>query len=205
MNGTTVTILNKDLKIVEGYVELERPEGAPENQHGFHKVSNQCDALVIMTPIPEAESMPMGDVHQIVEGVHSILREDQGLIEVKTGATALMAGYAYSIIKTLQDPSGVSYYVSFDLDKGDHTLHIEGYFDEIGTTGQRETIILNNAIEQRVIDSSTMKGWVSDPYDKSFTRGQLMNLSEREEYDVHFPEHPLTLARQFVKFLISNN
>ena len=205
MNGTTISVLNKDLKVIDGYVQLNRPEGVDPNSIGLAKITASSDNLIIMTPIPESEALPFGDVKVLADGIHQYLQDNQGLIEVKTGATALIAGYAYCVIKTLKDEGGVEYQVTMDLDKGDHVLHIEGFFSEIGTTGQREAIILNNAIEQGVINPSTMVGWASDPYDKLFTRGQLMNLSEREEYDVHFAGHPLTELRAFIKFIISNN
>lgn len=202
---TVVNILNKDFRIPDGYGALPRPEGVPELQVGYAKQTNTCNALIVMTPISEAEALPMGDVPQVVEGLHQYLMDNQGLIDVKTGATALMAGYCLTVIKTLQEPSGVEYYLVFDVDKGDHVLHVEGYFSEVGVTGQRESIILNNAVQQKVIDMSTMAGWTSDPFDKSFTRGALMNLSEREEYDVHFAGHPLTELRAFIKYIIANN
>jgi len=49
------------------------------------------------------------------------------------------------------------------------------------------------------------EGWVADPYDPTYMQGALMNLSEKEEYDEAFPNHPLSQARKIVKFLIENN
>ena len=50
-----------------------------------------------------------------------------------------------------------------------------------------------------------MDGWFKDPYDNSFKKGLLMNLSEKPEYDAMFPNHPLSILRNIIKFLIENN
>ncbi len=43
-----------------------------------------------------------------------------------------------------------------------------------------------------------MQGWQQDPYDPAFTKGFLMNQSEKPEYDKSFPEHPLSLLRSAI-------
>ena len=42
-------------------------------------------------------------------------------------------------------------------------------------------------------------GWVCDPYDKDYTRGARMNLSEQEKYDEMFPGFPLSMCREFIR------
>lgn len=49
------------------------------------------------------------------------------------------------------------------------------------------------------------KRWIYDPYDKSFTKGLLMNLSEDRRFDAEFPEQSLTEVRIFADFIIGNN
>ena len=44
-----------------------------------------------------------------------------------------------------------------------------------------------------------------DPYDETYNKGLRMNLAEKEEYDVVFPEHPLSEARNLVKIIIEKN
>ena len=49
------------------------------------------------------------------------------------------------------------------------------------------------------------EGWMQDPYDKNYTRGLRMNLSEAPEYDAVFPTHPLSILRGFLKDVIQYN
>ena len=42
------------------------------------------------------------------------------------------------------------------------------------------------------------EGWNEDPFDKTYTKGIPMNLSEKEGIDGLFPYHPLTQAREFL-------
>ena len=49
-------------------------------------------------------------------------------------------------------------------------------------------------------DNKNSKWWF-DPYDKDYKHPFLMNLSEKEEYDELFPDHPLSQCRKFVKYI----
>ena len=53
-------------------------------------------------------------------------------------------------------------------------------------------------------ENNKLVGWFKDPYDESYTKGVLMNLSEKEEFDEIFPNHPLTEARAFIDFILNN-
>lgn len=44
-----------------------------------------------------------------------------------------------------------------------------------------------------------LKGWMRDPYDESIHLPLMMNLSELEEFDEMFPEHPLSRLRKHLK------
>jgi hypothetical protein len=83
-------------------------------------------------------------------------------------------------------------------------LCVKGQFEERGETGKRETMIYEVAQKKDLIKSIS-EGWSCDPYDKNFTRGVLMNLSEQREYDSYFFTHPLTEMRRLIKYIIENN
>ena len=44
-----------------------------------------------------------------------------------------------------------------------------------------------------------------DPYDSEYREGFLMNFSERDIFDKKFPDHPLSIARKYVKWVLENN
>ena len=63
----------------------------------------------------------------------------------------------------------------------------------------RESVIFS--LEGELDDLEIKKGWFSDPYDPEFKAPLLANLADREEYDEHFPKHPLSRARNTLKML----
>lgn len=48
------------------------------------------------------------------------------------------------------------------------------------------------------LSNNTAKGWMKDPYDENIDLPYMMNLSEKEEYDKMFPEHPLSRLRKYL-------
>ena len=132
------------------------------------------------------------------------MSERQGLIEVDTGKTASGADYIYSIVKTLKDPHGVQYTLTYQIVMADEAIHLQGFFDEIGTTGIRDTMIYELYRKEGKLSDNTAE-WMQDPYDDGYMKGIRMNLSEKEEFDKSFPEHPLSMARELVTYLCENN
>jgi len=49
---------------------------------------------------------------------------------------------------------------------------------------------------------SGFEEWAFDPYDNSFTRGFLMNLSKNKQFDEMFPLHLLSEIRKFIRKLL---
>ena len=47
--------------------------------------------------------------------------------------------------------------------------------------------------------------WFRDPYDPEYRKGFLMNQSEKAELDSLFPEHPLSVARALIRYVVENN
>ena len=71
---------------------------------------------------------------------------------------------------------------------------------EMSPTGIRDNLIIHpiSEITQLGIEA-LMEGYRQDPYDKEFQDGNLMNISEREEFDHLFPSHPLSIIRKEIK------
>jgi hypothetical protein len=70
-------------------------------------------------------------------------------------------------------------------------------------TGVREAVVFDQklAAGEATIDVENKKalGWMRDPYDPYIVDGFLWNLSEAEEYDELFPDHPLSRLRPVLK------
>lgn len=79
-------------------------------------------------------------------------------------------------------------------------IQISGYFDEIGTTGIRDVMVFE-ILRRKGKVNEDMESWTADPYDPSVKTGFLMNISEREQYDEIFPDHPLSVVRSLIRHL----
>ena len=99
----------------------------------------------------------------------------------------------------------MQYNLTMHMDINEYALNIQVFCDEVGMTGMRESVIIEKLINEGVVKMPNMEGWFKDPYDSEFRNGILMNMSELQEYDTMFPNHPLSILRNIVKFLIENN
>lgn len=105
--------------------------------------------------------------------------------------------YVKTIFKFPQEPSGMTYLGSliFPFKKYSYVVKIQAM--ETGTTGVRDTLIMNRMMAAGVLDviKDGFKDWSRDPYEPDFEGGSLMNLSEAEAYDEEFEQHPLSQVR----------
>jgi hypothetical protein len=65
-------------------------------------------------------------------------------------------------------------------------------------TGVRDSKILDTLLksgEVTIGEKGRLQGWMQDPYDPLATGAFARNRAESEEYDGHFPEHPLSRLR----------
>lgn len=99
----------------------------------------------------------------------------------------------------------MQYILTMHIDMGQYCMNIRSFFDEVGMTGTRDTAIMNKMINEGKITPPNMSGWFKDPYDENYKNGIIMNLSEKEEYDAMFPQHPLSEMRSFIKYIVENN
>jgi hypothetical protein len=130
------------------------------------------------------------------------MRSGAAIIEVDTpevdGWLALR-----QIIKVPQQPRGMTYLGSITLPFRDFSYVIKIQCEEHEMTGIRDTVIFNQkmATGEVTLDDETqaVRGWMRDPYDQSIVDGLMRNLSEAEEYDELFPDHPLSRSRLLLK------
>ena len=91
---------------------------------------------------------------------------------------------------------------------GGEIFFVLGAFKEIGITGTRDSLVYTMMLQGDTVKREKdgfIKGWARDPYDETFTKGFLMNMSEDEKYDKHFPDHPLSELRRLKDFILQNN
>lgn len=167
--------------------------------YGMQNDGTRC--YVMIYPIYKSHAMPF-DTERISKGIHAALGKEQGLIDIRTVQTKENFKSVYSIVKTLRKPSGVQYNLTLQIAFPDRLLHVQGYFEETGTTGQRDANVYMLAVKKGLISEGSFDGWIQDPFDKEYRDGVLKNLSEDEEYDAMFPNHPLTVLRDFVRTIL---
>ena len=174
----------------------------PEGSEPYMAQTDTAGIFVMLFPIPAQNSMPYDNAQAVIDGIHSALGEDQGLIEVDTGETGKGRRYIYSIVKTLKQPSGVQYTLTMHVEYANHTECVQGFFDEINTTGLRDSAVLSSFLGE---SGGDMTGWFCDPYDPEYKKGVPMNASEQKELDTHFPDHPLSKARELIRYICEKN
>ncbi len=193
--------------IPDDYTPVPTKPGDTTGSISFMKQTENAACLAMYCPIPSDQAMPFNSVDQVITGIRHVLAPDQGIIEVRSGGTKDERKYIYSIIKTINRGmvQGVQYILTMHIGfYADYVFQAQVFCDETGLTGARDTSVFEILkFDGKVGENG--EGWVRDPYDPSYTEGALMNLSEMEEYDETFPNHPLSQARKVVKFLIENN
>lgn len=198
------------IPIVQIHDRFEQVKSLPEDppySRAFCYATSGAECFALVYPIPEEQAMPYGNPRAVIDGIHRILRDDQGLIEVEGGITAAGRYFLYSMVKTLRNSDGVQYFLRMNIEYPECTMQIQSFFDETGTTGVRDSMVYLLLSRQGEVKTTEkgMEGWASDPYDPSYTRGVCMNCSERREFDAQFPQHPLSEMRRFAAELIRMN
>lgn len=201
----TQTIPDVDLKALLGlpsnYKELNDIQKKVEGCVSFVTATSNCKAIIQAYIVSRRKAMPYDDVKVIIKGIHMSLSDDQALIEVKAGKTRNSRKYVYSIVKSKQDSSRVDYIMQMNVEYDRAAIYLSANFIEAGMTGLRDTMIWELACREGLVSISDNSKWMFDPYDKFLKRPYMMNLSEKEEYDEMFPDHPLSQCRKFVKLI----
>lgn len=77
---------------------------------------------------------------------------------------------------------------------------------EMNPTGLRDNISMHPICNITGIDiEELMSLYRQDPYDKKYKEGNLMNISEKKEFDIYFPFHPLSIIRNEIRSNIINS
>ncbi len=194
MEKKKITINGEDLCIPAYYEQVESEPYDPENSIPFVVNTDHARCIAFVAPVDYSKALPRKQ-EDLVDGIRANLVENQGLIKVATGKD-----YVCCIVKNLKEPHGVQYLMTYQRFCKDFILFVQAFFEELGTTGLRDTMVYSILRNEGKIgtEDDPFAGWTRDPYDETYTKGALMNLSESEEYDKQFPGFPLTLCRELI-------
>ena len=188
INGITITI-------PDYYKRVDSMPDDPMNSIPYMAQTSNAMCFALIFPVDESKSLPRTK-ESLLSGIRQFLGKNQGLIQVE-----VTEDHVYSIVKTLKEPSGVQYILTYQQFLPEFILNIQAFFDEIGTTGLRDSIGYEMCRKENLVGtkSDPFAGWTKDPYDNTIRGGTLMNLSEQEIFDEQFPGFPLTMCREFVR------
>lgn len=196
-----INVAGITIEIPDEYQILQSLPEDPEGSVPIGLETLQSEDIILFVPITDGNFMEKGNLQELVDTTRHTMGDAFGLVSVGEGFTTQGLEYVYRILKVKMDPHGIQYQLTMQLLHDRQGVYISGYFNEIGTTGIRDVMIFDMLRRKGEIKED-MENWTFDPYDSSITKGYLMNQSEYEMYDEIFPEHPLTVVRKLVKYLI---
>ena len=197
MNYQNVRVNGKTVCIPGYYQRVDSMPDDPENSAPYMVQTENAMCFALVFPVDESKSLPRTK-EALISGIRQFLGENQGLIQVEAAED-----HVYSIVKTLKEPSGVQYILTYQKFFPEFILNIQAFFEEIGTTGIRDSVGYEMCRRQNLVgtEDDPFAGWAKDPYDDTITEGALMNLSEQEQFDKQFPGFPLSMCREFMHAL----
>ncbi|NEG69290.1 hypothetical protein [Bifidobacterium choloepi] len=99
----------------------------------------------------------------------------------------------------------VQYCLTLHIYFKERVLGATMFADEAGVTGMRAATVHEYAVQKGMLSGNDDPAWSRDPYDASFTKGVPMNMSEMEQFDRAFPNHPLSIERATLHIMLQNN
>jgi len=197
MDTQKVTINGITIAIPDYYQKLEPKTDEMKGTLPYLFQTDHANCLALLSEVDASQSLPRTQ-DALIDGIRKFLGDKQGLIQAEA-----CEDYAFSIVKTMMEPSGVQYLLTYQRFYPDSILNIQAFFEESGMTGMRDSIAYEICRREGLVgkDEDPFVGWTRDPYDETITEGALMNLSEHERFDIKFPGFPLSLCRKFVRTL----
>lgn len=193
-----IKVNDKVVAIPAYYQRVDSMPDDPEGSVPYMVQTENATCFALIFPVDESQSLPRTQ-EELVAGIRRFLGENQGLIEV-----VAELNYVYSIVKTLKQPSGVQYVLTYQRFYPEFILNIQAFFEESGMTGIRDNVVYEMCRRQNIVgtDDDPFSGWTQDPYDVNVKSGALMNISEQGQFDEKFPGFPLSMCREFVRTLV---
>ena len=195
--STQATIAGTVVNVPDGYDLIDPMPFDKPGTASFTREEPGAICHLTLAPVSDPDTMPQ-DTQAVINDIHEHIDDDQGLIEVAAGTTGAGRAYIYSILRTNLQPGSMHYALKLHLNAEGGTVGVQGGFDTTGSSSYRDSFVLTKL-------GNTVERWFSDPHDPYFALGNVMNYSERAEFDDDFPDHPLTLMRHFVRDFAAEN
>lgn len=147
---------------------------------------------------------PLADIAALRSGYRtSVAAQGGGIVSVDIVTIAGLAAVE-TVFKFRQQPNGMTYVGAITLPFQEFSLVVRVICQEMGITGLRDSAVLGRMLAAGTVTVVTegaprMVDWAQDRYDSSFAEGSLRNRSDDEEWDVDFPDHPLSRVRGCLK------
>ena len=188
----------KSVSIPKYYQRVDSMPDDPEGSLPYMVQTENAACFALIFPVDESQSLPRTQ-DELIAGIRQFLGENQGLIEA-----IAETDYVFSIVKTLKQPSGVQYVLTYQKFYPEFILNIQAFFEETGMTGIRDNVVYEMCCRQNIVgpEDDPFSGWTQDPYDANVKTGALMNISEQKQFDEKFPGFPLSMCREFVRTLV---
>ncbi|RFZ76022.1 hypothetical protein DS742_25815 [Lacrimispora amygdalina] len=188
----------KSVSIPKYYQRVDSMPDDPEGSLPYMVQTENAACFALIFPVDESQSLPRTQ-DELIAGIRQFLGENQGLIEA-----IAETDYVFSIVKTLKQPSGVQYVLTYQKFYPEFILNIQAFFEETGMTGIRDNVVYEMCRRQNIVgtEDDPFSGWTQDPYDANVKTGALMNISEQKQFDEKFPGFPLSMCREFVRTLV---
>lgn len=211
MKTITIPGTNINYTVTDAWQDVPFQSEQLSNTLAFSIVEQGFKGAMAVETIGQNAAIPFGQDEDVIAAIHERSIDDQsGLLAVRSVTSPKGVQFVYSLFKRLiprDQGGGVVYTLTIYIQGVNTAYQIQALLSENGTTGMRDNIILSSMLSQGKVIMSPgnngqppkMQGWSSDPYDPTFMKGALMNLSENEQYDAQFPGHPLTIIRKLLR------
>ncbi|MBP3804013.1 MAG: hypothetical protein J6I76_08965 [Oribacterium sp.] len=130
-----IQINGKTISIPDYYQRVDSMPDDPEGSLPYMVQTENATCFALMFPVDGSQSLPRTQ-EELIAGIRQFLGENQGLIEV-----VAEPDYVYSIVKTLKQPSGVQYVLTYQKFYPEFILNIQAFFEETGMTGIRDNVV----------------------------------------------------------------
>ena len=163
---------------------------APEGSETYLFHETEFEGFAVFSPLAPDDCLPT-NLDSLITQVRRELPEDTALIYASPGYTASGTRCVAVIAKRRGgEDAGTDYLLTVQL-HGPEMTELQALFSEIGDIGYRDKAVYANT----GFDSETP--WTEDPYTGE-TGGFAYSRGEHIQYDMLFPNHPLTKARELM-------
>ncbi len=196
-----ITLDDHSVYLPEGFLNEEGEWDPLRRDLCFSNVNTTGQLSVEL--IDEFDALPIYDMYSLREMIREDLPESGGIIEAEREETSSGDDLLYIILKN-DTGQGMEYVLMAQLFQKDIVFDIKGVFYEEGLSGVRERYVFEMLYPDGPFNEMPEE-WSFDPYDPDNGYGNLMNLSEKAEYDIDFPTHPLSVIRELISRLAADN